>query len=157
MLLLLVTTPILLLIASQLGLFPWSGINCTTEDVDIYSGRIRHSRYLMFIPIQRSVEDSTLTKALLPEDIANARTEWHQALTFSPGLRHSPYYVFHTAISQIDELNKVWHMAQFTADARRASAKRLLQLWQQSGSVAGAREYLQAISELALPKERPGR
>ena len=56
-----VAVPILLLIASELGFFPWSGINCTVQEVDIYSGRIRHSRYLLFIPIGRRIEDSALT------------------------------------------------------------------------------------------------
>jgi hypothetical protein len=152
-LLLVVAAPILLLIASELGFFPWSGINCTTQDVDIHSGRIRYSRYLLFVPIERRVEDSALTKALLPEDTASVRAEWHAAVTFSPGLRHSPHYIFHSAIHQIRELDGAWQMAEFTPAARRASAKRVLQLWQQSGSDYGARDYLRLVSELALADE----
>jgi hypothetical protein len=149
-LLLVFAVPILLLVASELGFFPWSGINCTTQEVDIYSGRIRHSRFLLFVPIERRVEDSTLTKALLPEDIATVGAEWHYALTFSPGLRHSPHYIFHSAIHQIRELEGAWQFAEFTPAARRVSAKRVLQLWQQSGRDEGANDYLRAVSELAL-------
>ena len=149
-LLLLVAAPILLLIASELGFFPWSGINCTTQEVDIYSGRIRHSRHLLFIPVERRVEDSTLTKALLPEDTATVRAEWYTALTFSPGLRYSPHYIFHSAIHQMRQLEGAWELAQFTPAARRASAKCVLQLWQQSGGDDGASDYLRAVSELSL-------
>src|SRR5438874_997679 len=65
-LLTILAAPILLLIASEFGSFPWSGINCTHGDVDIRTGRIRHSRYVLSIPVQRKVEDSSLTRALLP-------------------------------------------------------------------------------------------
>src|SRR5262245_54527345 len=92
--LLVMAAPILLIIASELGFFPWSRINCTTQDVDIYSGRIRHSRYLLFVPVERKVEDSALTKALLPEDTASIRADWRRALTFSSGLRNSPNYFY---------------------------------------------------------------
>ena len=149
-LLLVLAAPILLLIASEFGFFPWSGINCTTQEVDIYSGRIQHSRLLLFVPIERSVEDSALTKALLPEDTASLAAEWHHALTFSPGLRHSPHYIFHSAIHQIHELESAWQMAEFTPAARSATAKRVLQLWQQSGSDDGPRDYLRAVMELIL-------
>jgi hypothetical protein len=149
--------PILLLIASEFGFFPWSGINCTTEEVDIYSGRIRHSRFLLFIPIERRAEDSALTKALLPEDTASVTTEWHRALTFSPGLRNSPHHIFHSAIHQIHELESAWRLAEFTPSARRTSAKRVLQLWQQSGSDNGPRDYLRAVMELTLSDSGTGK
>jgi len=157
LLLLALTAPILLLIASVLGFFPWSGINCTTQEVDIYSGRIRHSRFLLFVPIERRIEDSALTRALLPEDMAKARTEWHRAMTFSPGLRHSPHFIFHSAIHQIRELEDAWQFAAFTPSARRTSAKRVLQLWQKSGSDYGPRDYLRALIELAFTQNSTDR
>ncbi|MBS0209618.1 MAG: hypothetical protein JSS27_11765 [Planctomycetes bacterium] len=43
-----------------------------------------------------------------------------------------------------------WQMGSFTSEARRKSAQRLLQLWQQSGNDDGADAYLRAISDLVL-------
>jgi hypothetical protein len=157
MLLLGAATPILLVVMSQLGIFPWSPINCTSQEVDIYSGRVRNSRYLLFIPVRRTVEDSALTKALLPEDTASAKAEWHRVMTLSPRMHHSPHYIFHSAIHQVQNLELAWQMASFTSGARRKSAQRVLQLWQQSGRDDGADAYLQAISELVLTGDGRGR
>jgi hypothetical protein len=154
---LLVATPILLFIASDLGFFPWSGINCTTHEVDIHSGRIRHARYIFFVPLERRIEDSALTKALSSEDIAGATPEWHPVITLSPGLRHSPHYVFHSAISQIRELEGAWELTKFTPTARRASAKEVLHLWQQAGGDDGAKDYLRAVTKLSLADDSEGR
>jgi hypothetical protein len=56
--------PLGLLVLSFFGLFPWSGINCTQSDIDLNSGRLRSTRYLLWLPVTRSVRDSALTSAL---------------------------------------------------------------------------------------------
>ena len=62
----LVAIPPILLALSLFGLFPWSGVNCWQSDIDITSGRVRQTRYLLWIPVQRSVSDSALTRAVSP-------------------------------------------------------------------------------------------
>jgi hypothetical protein len=142
--------PVLLFAASLLGLFPWSPINCTHHDVDIQSGRLRLTRYIFWLRVHESFEDSALTKALRPEDYAATKPEWRHAVTLSPGLRHSPHYIYHSAIAQIRQLELAWSLAEFTPAARRASAKRILQLWQQTGGDDGAKPYLRALDNFAL-------
>lgn len=144
------SAPALLIGASLLGFFPWSPINCSHRDVDIRSGRVRFTRYILWLCVHESVEDSALTRALQPEDFAATIPAWRHAVTLSPGLSHSPHYIFHSAITQIRELELVWKHAEFTQAARRASAQRILQLWQQGGCDDDARPYLQALGELAL-------
>jgi hypothetical protein len=144
------TAPVFLFGASLLGFFPWSPLNCTHHDVDIHSGRVRLTRYIFWLRVQESVEDSALTKALRPEDFSAPAPEWHHAVTLSPGLGHSPHYIFHSAIAQIRHLELAWSLAEFTPTARRASAKRILQLWQQTGGDDGAKPYLRALGNLAL-------
>lgn len=145
------TAPVLLFGATLLGLFPWSPINCTHKDVDIHTGRVRLTRYILWLCVHESVEDSALTKALLPEDLSATAPEWHHAVTLSPGLGHSPHYIFHSAIAQIRQLELAWSLAEFTPAARRASARRILQLWEQTGGDDGAKPYLRALDTLALP------
>ncbi len=142
--------PVLLFSASLLGFFPWSPINCTHHDVDIHSGRVRLTRYLFWLPVHESVKDSALTKALRPEDLAAVTPEWHHAVTLSPGPGHSPHYIYHSAIAQVRQLELVWSLAEFTPDARRASAKRILQLWQETGGDGGVKPYLWELEDLAL-------
>ena len=68
--------PPALLALSLLGFFPGSEINCWQDDIDITSGRIRHTRYRFWVPVTRSVRDSALTKTLSPEDSAGRRADW---------------------------------------------------------------------------------
>jgi len=68
-------------------------------------------------------------------------------------LRHSPHYSFHGAIHQIRELEMAWRLADFTTEARRASARRVLQLWQQAGNDNDAEDFLRALDELAQSRD----
>jgi len=149
--------PALLFCGSLLGLLPWSPIHCTHHDVDIHSGRVRLTRHLFWVRVHESIEDSALTMALRPEDFSATAPEWHHSVTFSPGLRHSPHYTFHSAIAQIRQLESAWRLGDFTPTARHASAKRILQLWQQTGDDDGAKPYLLALEHLALADSRERR
>ena len=91
--------PLFLFSLSCLGFFPWSKINCSSIDIDILSGRVRHSRYLFWMPVWRSVSDSSLTKQLLREDLSDTKYEWHPVSTVSPHVYHSPYYAYHGGAS----------------------------------------------------------
>jgi hypothetical protein len=143
-------------VLSLLGLFPWSGLNCWQDDIDITSGRVRHTRYLLWVPISRSVRDSALTKTLLLADRTGAPADWHPVVTLSPGLHHSPHYRFHGAISQIRQLEICWEFGKMTPVARRKTAWHVVRLWQQTGSYFRADDYIQAVWERALDAEKKG-
>ena len=142
--------PCLLFVATLIGVLPWSPVNCWHHDVDTYSGRLRYTRYVFWVPIREKIEDSSLTKALHHDDLAGVKSGWHHAMTFSPGLRHSPNYVSHSAIHQIRELEMSWSLADFTPEARRASARHVLDLWQRTGSDSGAGDFLRALGDREL-------
>lgn len=139
-------TPFVLSLA---GLFPGSALNCWHYDVDVCSGRIRYTRYIAFVPIRQSVDESALSLALLPEDLQDSQPDWRRVTTLSPGVRNSPHFIFHSAMAQIQELEADWQTGEFTAAARRSSAKRLLELWQQGQCDDAAEPYLRTISALA--------
>jgi hypothetical protein len=139
--------PMSLLGLSLLGLFPWSGLNCWQDDIDIASGRIRHTRYLLWAPACRSVEETPLTRALAPEDLHGKRADWRPVVTFSPGYRHSPHYRFHSAISQVRTLKLLWDAGRATPEARRSDARRVLRMWQHSGGYHEVEGYLREIGE----------
>jgi hypothetical protein len=143
----LLIAPFLLSLA---GLLPWSPINCWHYDVDIHSGRIRYTRYFAFVLVSQRIDESGLSRALHSEDLRNPHPDWRRALTFSPGVRNSPHYIFHSAIAQIRELERVWQAGEFTPAAQRLSAKRVLELWQEAQSDDAAKLYLRAISEVAF-------
>ena len=156
-LLVLVVIPPVLLALSLFGLFPWSGVNCWQNDIDITSGRIRQTRYLLWVPVQRSVTDSALTKAVSPEAIIDFKADWQPVVTLSPGLHYSPHYRFHGAIHQIQELEFCWESGKMTPAARKETARHVLRLWQQTGNYGRAGEYIQSVWEQAREAEKKGK
>lgn len=142
--------PCLLFGASLIGGVTWSPVNCWHHDVDIHSGRLRYTRYIFWMPVRHRIEDSALSAALFPNGSDGAPAEWHHVLTFSPGVHHSPNYIFHSAINQIHKLEGCWSGGKFTPEARQASAKRVLQLWQQNGNDNAAGDYLHALEQTAF-------
>ena len=117
--------------------------------MDIRSGRIRYTRYVAFLQISKRIDESVLSRALLPEDLRKTQPDWRRTLTLAPGIHHSPHYIFHSAFSQIRELETIWRMGEFTPAARSLSARRLLEVWQQGQSDGAASSYLKAIAEIA--------
>lgn len=118
------------LLGTTVGIAPWTPLNCRYEDVDIRSGRIRHTRYLLYCRISDRIASTALSDALLPTDFDAASPDWRRVNTFSPGVRHSPHHEFHGAISQMEMLRTLCDLVEFTPDARRQSALRLLTTWQ---------------------------
>ena len=132
------------------GILPWSPINCWHYDVDINSGRIRYTRYFAFIMVSQHTEESALSRTLLPEDIKDSQPDWRRVFTFSPFYHNSPHYTFHSAINQIKQLETTWQIGKLTPAARRLSAKRVLELWQEGQSYHIADTYLHALSDIAF-------
>lgn len=146
----------MLLVFSLFGLFPWSGLNCCQNDIDLTSGRTRFTRYLLWVPVRRIVNDSTLTTALSLRDRTRLVAEWRPVVTLSPGFHHSPHYRFHAATSQIRHLEICWEFGKMTQAARRETASHVLRLWRQSGDDSRAGEYIQAVWTQALEANKKG-
>jgi hypothetical protein len=130
--------------------FPWTPVNCWTYEVDIYTGRIRYTRYFCFIQVKRYIVESAISQALRAEDYIPNGPEWHAVLTLSPGIHNSPHYVFHSAMNDIKRLEGTWQCGRFTFEARRQSAKRIITLWQESKNDSKAGKYIFDLEELAL-------
>jgi hypothetical protein len=146
----LVSAPVWL---SCLGCFPWSPINCWHYDVDIHTGRERYTRVFLFTKVAQRVEESAVSAALKLEDVRGVQPDWQRVATGSPRAYGSPHYSFQAAHSQILELESYWRMGEFTSSARRASAKRMLQLWQRGQGASAAGPYLLALLRIVTDME----
>lgn len=128
--------------------FPWTDINCRHEDINIKTGQARYSRSLWFVKVSERFEDTPLSIALQGETVEVADIEaWHRSNTFSPGLRHSPHYRFHSALHQarmMDALAATFHLAP---ERKKEIAKLILTAWQQSGSDDSADELIDQLWE----------
>ena len=129
-------------------LLGWSPINCWHYEVDINSGRIRYTRFLIFQKVRGQISDSELTRVLRPGDLNDRQPEWHRVLTLSPGVGNSPHYRYHPAIAQINELALFWRLWNLKPEARHATATNLLRAWHQSEDDFGAARYLAELREI---------
>jgi hypothetical protein len=137
--------------------FPWSPINCRYQDVDIMTGRLRFTQYLLFCKVSERIEDSPLSKALPPDMVATAKPDWQRVNTFSPGVHHSPHYIFHGAIGQIRMLGGIWEISKqygLTDDLKQKTALHVLALWQHSGSYPLADDYINGLHDLTEESKR---
>jgi hypothetical protein len=125
---------------------PWSGINCRHQEINIKTGQARYSRILWFIKISERVEDTPLSLVLQgeTEDVANI-TPWHRVNTSSPGIHHSPHYMFHSAFGQAKDLELVLDMHNASELQRKDAAVGLLAIWQTSGNDSKAGTYLNEL------------
>ncbi len=133
---------------------PWVPLNCTHQDVDITTGRVRYSRYVLFCRVSKRIEDSPLTEVLPSEFLRKARSDWHRVNTLSPGVHYSPHYRFHGAVHQIYDLARAWKTFDLAPTVRQKSAMHLLALWQHDGSDFLAGVYLSGLYDLGEPEKR---
>ena len=141
---------VIALCAIYVGPSVWTPLCCKHEHVDIKTGRIRHTQYLLYCRISERIEDSILTKALSPESLEGVQADWRHVNTFSPGLRRSPHYAYHSAIHQIGMLKMAWEMTHFSDEAKREVAETLLRAWQSDGSDRAGGDYMDEVCDLAI-------
>lgn len=124
---------------SLVVVFPWSPVCCRHQDIDINSGRVRHTRYVLFCKVSERVENTPLSDAIGERGVASATPDWRRVNTFSPGVHHSPHYGFHSAFGQVGSLTGIWQHVGFGEEVRRKTAADLLALWRlyQGDFVAG--------------------
>lgn len=130
------------IVAVVLGL-NWRG------EVDIRTGRVRSGVYVFGLPVLRFTRDSVVTRALPAGRVASERSEWRRVVTTSLVTSISPHYVFHLAHYQIDSLGWCWEKADFTPEARRASAEAVIALWRKHDRYFEAGAYIDAVRMLA--------
>ena len=142
---------------------PWSGINCRHQEINIKTGQVRHSRFLWFVKMSERVKDTQLSLTLQGEVVdVDSIAAWHRVNTFSPGLRHSPHYIFHSAFGQAASLEVIFEMHNATERQRKDAVKGLLSQWQESGNDHAAEDYIHELDKqleqrnaMGRPKGRP--
>jgi hypothetical protein len=82
--------------------------------------------------------------------VQDREEDWRRVNTFSPGVGHSPHYVYHGAFAQIREIKIAWEVAKFSAEAKRRVAETILAAWQSEGSYFGVQDYVHSVCDLAF-------
>ncbi len=141
-----VIAPMLVVLFLISGFFQWSPLNCWHEDIDINTGRVRRTRFLLYLQIDDHIEDTWLSSAI---NNPTPSPDWRRVNTFSPGVGYSPHYLFHGALYQIKILELADSIIPFDPDARLQVADKLRELWQLNGSSFKAGTFAEKVSETA--------
>ena len=128
---------------------PWSRINCREQEIDVLSGLRQDTRFIYWLPVSQKVSGTSLSKALSVNESEARDRRWNHVNSFGPYTRHSPHYIYHSAFSQIRNLEMIWDMFEVDAAERAATAKGLLREWQTTGTDSSADAYLQEIMKTA--------
>jgi len=132
-------------------LLPWTGINCEHQEINIKTGQVRYTRSLWYITIFERVEDTVLSQAMKGEIIDAADIKpWHRVNTYSPYLKHSPHYIFHSALAQVNQIKQFAPIAKLTPVQKQQIAKEILTAWQQSGNDHGGDDIVSKVQEMAM-------
>jgi hypothetical protein len=148
---LIVPTVVALLFVS--GFFQWSPLNCWHDDIDVNSGRVRHTQFLFYCKVVDKTDETWLSRTLKKSDMT---PDWHRVNTFSSIVRYSPHYRFHGAIDQIRTLELINRLIPFDPDAGRIVANRLLTSWQKSGDDTDAERFLAKVTEKVFELQEKG-
>jgi hypothetical protein len=133
--------------------FPWTGINCLDEEINIQSGKARYTRKFWFVPIYIKTRDTAFSLALGGEKIdvpSRKRSVWQTVNTFSPGVENSPQYAFHGAFHEAWMLEKLRDEYGLPPSEIRDLARQTLISWQ----TKGARPSLLIYDRLKLEESR---
>lgn len=134
---------------------PWSEICCTHQEINIRTGQARYSRYIWYVKVFESVEDTAVSAALGDEPDVPELGPWHRANTFSPFVNHSPHYIYHAALHQARVLGQIFEVFKPSEEEKAAMARGLLKNWQEAQSDSDAGEYLQQLWERLEAGRKP--
>ncbi len=132
-------------------MIPWSPLNSLRTEIDINSGRLRRTRYIAYLQVYQSVEDTPFSRAAERNE---GVPQWHTTDVVSPPfINSSPSYVFGAARSQTKELEFLWDSLEADPEFRRKSAEQLMALWQAEGSTHAAYLLLYSWDEFPHKEE----
>lgn len=125
--------------------FQWSPINCRYQDIDLDTGRARYTTMIYGIPFSQDIKHTAISSKLAEVDLNRKDGTWRRVNTFSPGTRYSPHHGFHSALHQVKQLEMIWELEEHDDQARMASARAVLRLWQESDRDSGADDYIAGL------------
>lgn len=116
------------------------------HEIDINSGRVRHTRYVFGLQVSQHVESTWLS---VTHGTPDSPADWKTVTTSYTDSRPSPHYVYHGAIGQTRTLEILDELVPFDAAAKKEVANNTLLAWQ-SGSYLSADDYIFCVEQIVV-------
>jgi hypothetical protein len=134
----------------------WTRWSCTHEWFDVTAGQIKVEDWAYFRKRGETIKDSPFTE-LYRELIGEPPDpDWRLMNTFSPGVRHSPHYIYHTVYVDVVYILRLFDHAEFKEEAKREIIQTVARMWPEEDHWSLTRDYLEAIDWLTTREGRGG-
>jgi hypothetical protein len=130
---------------------PWSRINCTYEDIDIRTGRVRFQRHILFLKVTDRIKKTSISKMWEGHFGDYPDPVWRRVNTFwgFDAGGHSPHHAYHGAIGAGRVLEKGIALALYSEEAQEKAIHTFFELLQAEESDLLASRYAHFLSERA--------
>jgi len=125
------------------------------EDVDIRTGRVKTTNYLLLLPVCIRTYDTVITRSLPEDKTRDVEPDWQKVNTFYWLWPVSPHYAYHGATGGLRRLEQATKTIAFTPEALREVALQTTGSWQ-SGPDDGTL-YLYQVHEAAMTAHSEGK
>ncbi|MEY4488759.1 MAG: hypothetical protein RIQ79_1267 [Verrucomicrobiota bacterium] len=133
----------------------WSEINCWTREINIRTGHQRYTRYWFWRITEQRIEPTWISETLSTSVPSSANdAAWQLVVTLSPGTGHSPHYVFHGALYDLQNMQHLLLLVPADPAVRRTLASSILWLWQAFNNDSEAEAYISDVSNAAIKADR---
>ena len=133
---------------------PWSRLNNTEEQLDLFSGRVRVCRHYRYWPVNQEICETPLSEALTARQGPKRGEKWVKVNVCRPGVVSiSPHVSYDRAFYQMAELAGCWETGNFDRNARAKTGQQLLRVWRDGGSYHCARPYLEHLRNWVATKD----
>ncbi|RCS53015.1 hypothetical protein DTL42_09385 [Bremerella cremea] len=127
----------ILLVLALLVPLPWVSWG---SEVDIHSGQVRRSVWVIGMLVSRRVEETWVSTATSPL----GEPEWRYAVTDGWWGGGHPHWQYHSAVHQIESVEKLWEEFPRDDAACQEAAEEILKRWQ-TGDDTEAVKYVMAL------------
>lgn len=126
-------------------------LNCTKDEINIRTGKGRHSRYVALMRISETTFDTPLSSAITRPVRETDIEAWQTVnMVYKPFQPCSPHYHFHLALDQAAEAGSLLDSLNAPAERRAEVATEILKAWQTTRSYEGARKVLSMLYSDAI-------
>lgn len=134
-----------------------SPLNCSYEDIDLSTGRVRYTQMLYWMPVSRGIRNSSISgysygrgsSTFLDHQGGN----WVRVHTFSKGIPYSRGHDFQNALRQTEFLGEFWAKYDVSTEVRKEYCLRVLKLWGDAGDDSGVQAYIETLQRLEMQLE----
>lgn len=125
-----------------------------TKQLDLISGRIRQTKYILHVPLIRRIEDTAVSKMLSTSNRLASGERWvlnTDEEFFLYGKWGYTSYRYSGVIEDTKTLAQFWRLGGFSEAARQKTAHQLLLAMQLGGSSSASHLYMVRLQDILWP------